>query len=128
MSFYNPYMQRPDYGQGIQDFLSQMFQMMMYKRYMDSMDSGNDGTEEVANGVPTSIDAGMRDQGRMFAQRHPAGYRPPLEQIPIWEEDPAIMQGMLRAFQQQMGGLQPRGPMSGFMNRPGGPMSGFLNR
>lgn len=55
MSFYNPYMQGPDYAGGVEDFLQQLFQMMMYKKYMDQMGQydqqgqGQENTEGSAN-------------------------------------------------------------------------------
>jgi len=49
MGFYNPYMQHPDYAGGVSDFIQQMFQMMMYKRFMDSMDKGEQGGMPTAN-------------------------------------------------------------------------------
>lgn len=46
MSFYNPYMQHPDYAGGIEDFMQQLFQMMMYKKYMDGMGGQEKGQED----------------------------------------------------------------------------------
>jgi len=34
MSFYNPYMKTPDFGQGMQDLVNQILQMLMMKQMM----------------------------------------------------------------------------------------------
>lgn len=111
MSFYNPYMQRPDYGQGIQDFISQLFQMMMYKKFMDSMG----GEKGQFPRFPQEGSGQSSDWGSLMAQAEPpalpggglqpgtpgpTGVSSPFQQQP--QIDPALMRAISEIFQSQM--------------------------
>ena len=48
MSFYNPYQKSPDFGQGINDFVAKLMQMMMMKQVFGQQ-GGPPQTQEMAN-------------------------------------------------------------------------------
>lgn len=116
MSFYNPYMSHPDYGQGVNDFINQLFQMMMYKKYMDSM-----GDTEGQNRFPREGE-GPSDYGKIgmhndlqsimqpaqtFSPPGPSPYAQPAAQAAAAPQSmlpqisPEVLQMMQQMFQQQ---------------------------
>ena len=119
MSFYNPYNKYPDVGQGFDDMLQQFMQIMMYKKYMDSMGGGqkqNYGNPKVGPPEP-----GPGDRQAMPFAEMPQGQ--PNQNAPGFPQgfeqniDPAMMQRLSQMFQQAM--LARNKPQQNMTTNPG---------
>ena len=113
MSFYNPYQKSPDFGQGINDFVAKLMQMMMMKQVF-----GQDKKQEVAAqgegqlGGPQGRVGGQMFGGQPSPQAQAQGGGPPPgmgagqmmpPQPPMGAGPPGMAQaGMAQGMAQQM--------------------------
>lgn len=90
MSFYNPYMQTPDYGQGIQDITSRILQMIMMKRMFPGQDKEGEQLDlqaQGAGGIGTS-------QGTPWTMNSQLGQTP----LGGGGMDPMLLQMLMRNY------------------------------
>ena len=78
MSSYNPYRQRPDFGQGINDLVMQFVQMMMMKKYMGQGQGQGQGKPQLGQTAMPQQGATAQAGAQNFAQQAPGGVDPQL--------------------------------------------------
>ena len=114
MSFNNPYMKQPDFGQGMSDIMQQVMQMLMIKKMGGQGQPQGGATNDPGMGLGTSMPGGMTSPGQPpgMGLQGMAGSGPSPYGL-----SPEMIQKIMAALRMGMGGGVGGGGMGGGLGR-----------